>query len=319
MRVRFALSLPRVFQDRTIRIFSQNGGGIGRLAGCAALLLLPVLSGCFVHTYRVQQPRMPTSVKDATTEQLVQIVNDENAHMQALKANVTFQLSVGGERKGEVTDYTSLTGYILLQTPEMLRVLGLLPVVRTQAFDLASDGSQFTLVVPHNNKAYVGSNAVTKPSPNPIENLRPNIFFDTMILSAIGPDDLVERSTVSPTHVDPKTHQLMVDPEYELTIVRRRDNSQELIPERRIHFDRTTMLPSGVDIYDNTGAIQTSAEYGPYASFGDQRYPATITILRPIEEYRIVLAIQKLTINQQMPANQFELKIPDGYTVQKMD
>jgi hypothetical protein len=283
------------------------------------LLLLPVLSGCLRHTYRVQQPRMPSVVKEATTEQLVQIVNDENEHIKALKANVTFQLSVGGARKGEVTDYTSLTGYILLQSPEMLRVLGLLPVVRTQAFDLASDGNQFTLVVPHNDKAYVGSNAVTKPSAQPIENLRPNIFFDTMILSAIGPDDLVERSTVTPTHVDPKTHQLMAQPEYELTIVRRRGKTQELIPQRRIHFDRTTLLPSGVDIYDNTGAIQTSAVYGPYASFGDERYPATITISRPIDEYQIVLAIQKLTINEQMPASQFELKIPDGYVVQKMD
>ena len=262
---------------------------------------------------------MPAIVKDAAADQLVRMVNDQNQKMQSLRASVTFQVSVGGARKGKVTNYTSLSGYILLREPEMLRVIGLLPVVHTQAFDLASDGEQFTLVVPHNDKAYVGQNSVTTPSANPIENLRPNIFFDTMIPRAIGPDDLVTLTSDTRTRMDPKTHRLLAEPEYELTIVRRKPNSQELIPERRVHFDRTTLLPSGVDIYDQAGVIETQARYGPYATYGGQRYPATITIRRPVDEYQIVLSIQKLTLNQQLADNQFHLKIPEGYTVQKMD
>lgn len=281
--------------------------------------LLPGLSGCLVHTYRVQQPSMPSVVKDAAADQLVLLVNQQNARIQSLKATVSFQVSVGGEKKGKVTDYTSLSGYILLRAPDMLRVLGLLPVVHTPAFDLASDGREFTLVVPHNSKAYTGLNAIDKPSSNPIENLRPQIFFDTMILRAIAPEDLVTLTMDSHTHTDPKTQQLVDAPEYVLTVVRRKPNSQELIPERRIHFDRTTLLPSGVDIYDSAGAIQTQAVYGPYASFGDVRYPATIAIRRPIDEYQIVLSIAKLTENQQLADNQFALKVPEGYTVQKMN
>ena len=262
---------------------------------------------------------MPSVVKDATADQLVQEVNGQNSRVQSLKATVTFQVSVGGEKKGKVTDYSSFSGYILLRAPEMLRVLGLLPVVHTQAFDLASDGREFTLVVPHNNKAYTGLNAVEKPATNPIENLRPQIFFDTMILRAIAPDDLVTVTNDTKNRIDPKTHQLVARPEYELTVVRRKPNSQELIPERRIHFDRTTLQPSGVDIYDNTGAIQTRATYGEYATFGDTRYPATITISRPLDEYQIVIAMTKLTVNEQLADNQFTIKIPAGYAVQKMN
>ncbi len=262
---------------------------------------------------------MPTIVKDAAADQLVQVVNDENRRMQSLRASVGIQVSIGGERKGKVTDYNDFSGYILLREPEMLRVIGLLPIVHTTAFDLASDGNQFTLLVPHNNKAYTGSNAVTKPSSNPIENLRPNIFFDTMILRSIAPDEVVIKTEATRTRTDPQTHKLMGLPEYELTVVRRKANSQELIPERRIHFDRTNLLPSGVDIYDETGAIQTQAVYGPYATFGDQRYPGTITIRRPIDEYQIVLSIQKLTVNQQLADNQFQRKVPEGYTVQQMN
>ena len=281
--------------------------------------MLPALSGCLVHTYRVQQSRTPSVIREATADELVKLVNQQNQHMQTLKATVGFQVSVGGARKGKVTDYTTLSGYIRLRSPEMLRVIGMLPVVRTRAFDLGSDGKDFTLVIPPRSKAYTGSNAVSKASLNPLENLRPNIFFDTMILRAIAPDDLVTRTTVDKSHKDPATHQLIADPEYDLTVVRRKPNSQELISERVIHFDRTTLLPIGVDIYNEAGDPVTQAVYGPYASFGDQRYPASITIRRPVDEYQIVLTIQQLTIDQPLADDQFEVKVPDGYTIQKLD
>ena len=288
------------------------------LLAAASLLLLPGLQGCLVHTYQVQQPQMPPLVQGATADQLVSIVNKQSDSIHSLKATVTIQVSVGGARKGKVTDYTSLNGYILLRTPEMLRVLGLLPVVHTPAFDLASDGQNFTLTIPPKNKAYIGTNAVTKRSTNPLENLRPKIFFDTLVLQKIDPAELVYLTANTKTYVDPHTHKLMADPEYDLTVVRRMANSQELIPERQIHFDRTTLLPSGVDIYDANGAIQTQAVFGPYASFGDQRYPSTITIRRPIDEYQIVLTFQKLSVNVPFPDNQFQLKVPEGYKVQEL-
>ncbi len=279
------------------------------------LALLPALQGCLFHTHKVQKTVSPSVTKDATAEQLVEIVNRTNASVESLKATVTFQVSVGGERKGKVTDFTSLSGYIRLRAPQALRVVGLLPVVHTQAFDLASDGKRFDLVVPHNNKAYTGANTMEQPSTNPIENLRPAIFFDTMILKPIGPDDLVERTELTRTRTDPKTKQLLARPEYLLSVVHRRGTGQVLVPDRRVHFDRETLLPSGIDIYDENGNPATRATYGPYASFGDRQYPSTITIRRPLDEYQIVIAIQKLTIGEQIADNQFKLTIPPGYTV----
>ncbi len=289
------------------------------LAATAALLtLLAPLSGCLSHTYRVQQPKMPSTVKTATAEQLLDAFNAQGNAVHTLKATVTFQVSVGGADKGKVTDYTSFSGYIRLQTPGMVRVLGLLPVVHTQAFDLASDGERFTLVVPHNNKAYVGPNTLTTPSKNAIENLRPGIFFDTMLPHPVQPDDLVYLSEETQTTTDPRTHEVTAHPEYDLTTLRRKANSQELVPERRIHFDRTTLLPTAIDLYNGSGSIETQAVYGPYESFGSVRYPATITITRPIDEYRIVLSVEKLTQNETLPENQFQLKVPDGYTTEQL-
>jgi hypothetical protein len=260
---------------------------------------------------------MPAVVKDANADQLVRVVNEQSEKVRSLVATVTIQLTVGGERKGNVSDYTSINGYILLQAPGMVRVQGLFPVVQVTAFDLASDGTSFTLLIPSQSKAYTGLDSVTKPSSNPLENLRPDLFYDGLILRGIAPSDLVSLTQESKTRADETTHHLMFVPEYELTIVRRKRDSQEIIPERRVHFDRTTLLPNEVDVFNDFGAIQTQTIYGPYVTFGDQLYPSTITIRRPIDEYQVVLSVQKLTQNQHLNADKFVLKIPQTYAVQQ--
>ena len=286
----------------------------------ALLLLLPTLSGCFVHTRTVKQAKMPDVIKSATADQLVESVNEQCQAIKSLSATVQFQATEGGPRKGKEKTYTSFSGYILLRKPEAVRVIGLVPVLHTRAFDMASDGNTFKLLIyyPHNH-VIEGSNTVTKESPNPLENLRPKIFFDSLLINCIQPDDLVTLTTDSETNIDPKSKQLMLDPQYDLTVVRRKPDSQELIPQRVIHFSRVDMHTVQEDIYDPEGAIQTQAIYGPMQQFGLQTFPGTITIKRPLEEYQIVITIQKINVNLTLNDDQFEIKIPEGTPVRKLE
>src|SRR5215470_1081669 len=284
----------------------------------AIALCLPVLTGCLSHTRKLQQPKMPGVVMSADVQELVSGINKQYDAIQSLNATVEFQASVGGELKGKVTDYTSVKGFILLRKPEMLRVLGLLPVLNTRAFDLASDGSNFKLLIPHENKAIVGSNTVGKPSAKPLENMRPYVFFDSLLIHSIGSDDLLSLTTDTKTIVDPKQKQLLLQPEYNLGVYRKDAGSNVMLPLRVIHVSRIDLLPSGEDIYDKDGNIQTQAVYGPYESFGDFRFPGSITIKRPLEEYQIVITFQKVTVNQPLPDNQFQLKIPEGTQIQNL-
>lgn len=261
---------------------------------------------------------MPSVIQSADIQQLVSSINKQYDVVQSLNATVEFQASVGGEQKGKVTDYTSVKGYILLRKPEMLRVLGLLPVLSTRAFDLASDGSSFKLLIPHENKAIVGSNTVSKPSTKPLENMRPYVFFDSLLIHGIGPDDLLSLTADTKTVPDPKKKQLLLEPEYNLGVFRKNSDSNVLIPVRVIHVSRVDLLPSGEDIYDKDGHIQTQAVYGPYESFGDFRYPGSITIKRPLEETQIVVTFQKVTVNQTLPDKQFQLDIPAGTQIQNL-
>jgi len=286
----------------------------------ALLLLLPALSGCFVHTRTVRQAKMPSVILSATAEQLVQSVNEQCQAIKSLSATVEFQATEGGPRKGKEKTYTSFSGYILLRKPEAVRVIGLVPVLHTRAFDMASDGKTFKLLIyyPHDH-VIEGSNTVTKESSNQVENLRPRIFFDSLLIKCIQPDDLVTLTTDTETKVDPKTKQVMLDPQYDLTVARRKPDSQELIPERVIHFTRTDMHTVQEDIYDQKGAIQTTAIYGPLQRFGPQMFPGTITIKRPLEEFQIVITVQKINVNLTLTDDQFEIKIPEGTPVRKLE
>src|SRR5271165_4700299 len=188
-----------------------------------AALLLPALSGCLYHTRKVQVLKAPAVVMNAKAENLVERINQQFAAIQTLNATVYFQAQVGGTHKGAVTDYSSFRGYILMRKPEDLRVLGLVPVLHTRAFDLASKGSAFKLLIPPKNKAIIGTSPVTRKSANTLENLRPNVFFDSMLIQSVSPESQVYVTGESRNYMDADKKHLLEEPVYDLAILRRKE------------------------------------------------------------------------------------------------
>jgi hypothetical protein len=283
------------------------------------MLVLPALNGCLWHTRKVPQAIVPAKVLSSPPEQLVDAINKQYDAVSSLNATVTFRATQGGSLKGSETTYTSFNGYILLRKPESLRVIGFLPVVHTRAFDMASDGKTFQLWIPPKNKVIEGTNAEPKPpSQNAFENMRPYIFVDSLLIRKIGPEDELLPSADSKTEINPKTRKLELIPEYVLTVAQRQGNSNILQPKRVIYFSRIDLRPIEEDIYDQAGQIQTQATYGPLQTFGEQRFPGTITIKRPLDQYQILITFQKLVVNQPLNDEQFQLTIPEGTPVQKL-
>jgi hypothetical protein len=85
-----------------------------------------------------------------------------------------------------------------------------------------------------------------------------------------------------------------------------------------IYFSRIDLRPIEEDIYDQNGQIQTQATYGRPQKFGDEIFPGTITIKRPLDQYQILISFQKVTVNQPLTDDQFQLTIPEGTAVQKL-
>jgi outer membrane lipoprotein-sorting protein len=287
-------------------------------------LLLPVLTGCLSRTHKLQQPKLAGPVQNADVVQLVEAVNRRYAQVNSLTAPVDFSASVGGAHKGKQTDYTSIHGYILFRKPQMLRVLGLVPVLHTHAFDLASNGTTFVLVIPPKSQAIEGSTTATGHSLNPLENLRPDIFLDSLVIRNISANEIVSLTNSSETTLDPKSKQLIETPQYDLAVLTTESAGTPsgpvrfAKPQRVIHFNRADLMPSEQDIYNSSGDVETKVTYGPYQSYSGIPFPTTITISRPLEEFRLVLTIEKVTFNPPLPDEQFHSEVPKSYKVQKL-
>lgn len=293
-------------------------------AGATAMLPLLLLTGCaslFVSKRKLLVPIAPSIVQSASADELVKRLNDRWAKFQDLTAAADIRASRLKAKEGVATDYPSFRAILLINKPNELRILAKVPVLQTTMFDLGSDGTQFTFVVPHNNKVYEGLNASKGKSPTWYENLRPGFLFDSMYVRGIDNDDFYSVISDSHTEEDPATKRLLLHPEYILTIQRRKPDSHELYPVRVIHIHREDLMPYEQDLYDDQGNLETQVIYGAYKDFEGTKYPGTITLKRPQDEYQLVMSIERVTINPDPPLtqDQFHVAIPDGYTIQKLD
>ena len=279
------------------------------------------LTGCIKTTRLVQKTLAPEMYRSAGVETLQKEVSDRDAAIKTLNASVLITASTGGGKEGQVTEYHAFQGYIFVRKPSDLRVILQVPVLGSRGLDMVSDAKGFTLVraSTHGDVWMQGTNTVTKPSKNGLENLRPAVFFDSLLVPGVSADEYValnESTRIVP--VVGKKNEDMEEPDYDLAIMKQKDG-KVLQTLRVIHINRVNMLPYRQDIYNDDGQVVTQAIYDNYKDFGGQQFPSLITITRPLEEYSLKVQIKSLKLNETLEDDQFELKIPDGVTVQKME
>ena len=281
------------------------------------LATLPV-SGCLFRTRKVEQSYNPLTLKIATKPELISYINRQAAQIHTMQATVDIDTSVGGEKKGKITEYKEIRGYVLARKPAMLRMEGLMPIVRTRAFDMVSDGKQFKVWIPPKNRFVVGQNDVVTNNPQqPLENLRPQVIYDALLLREIDPQvetPFLEDS--KETLAGDKGHKYE-QPAYEIGVIRGQGMDSWL--SRKIVFNRQSLLPDRQLIYDQAGNLVTDAKYSDYKDYDGVSFPSRIEIRRPQEEYDITLSMVKMDFNKTLNDNTFVLEQPAGVQVIHLD
>jgi len=270
-----------------------------------------LLSGCLFRTRPFERHLSNQPLKTASQQGLIDYVNTQAAHIQSMQATVDIDASAADPKNGRITDYKEIRGYILARKPAMLRMKGLMPVVRNTAFDMVSDGKQFKLWIPPKNKFVIGpSNDGSAYEPDkPMENMRPQYIYDALLLPEIASDDIAVLENGYEVVLDAKRHRVE-QPDYELAVIHR--GPQGWFLSRRIEFSRTDLLPHRQRIFDQQGNVVTDAHYQDYKDFAGTSFPATIEIERPRENYDLTLNIVKLDLNRSLPDDQFSLEQPAG-------
>jgi len=280
------------------------------------LLLIFPSTACLFRSHRVA-PQAAAQLKNATQQQLIDYINSQAENIKSLQATVDIDTTVGGVQRGRVTDYQEIRGYVLARKPAMLRMVGLMPVVRNRAFDMVSDGDQFKLWIPPKNKFITGHNQITHRSANTLENVRPQHIFDALLLRRID-----AQSEIAVLESDFETVKVgknaeILQPDYVIDVIRK--GQQNWFLSRKITFSRSDLLPHRQRIYDETGALVTDAHYDDFENYNGSNFPNRIEIWRPLEEYSIVLKIIKLQLNQPLTNEQFALNRPPGAELINLD
>ncbi len=287
-----------------------------RLARAAALVLPLLLAGCsyFLPTKRqLPVPIAPANVQAMSAEDLVKQLNARWDALNNLTATVEIYATQTKSKEGTATDFPSCRGYILMQKPRNLRVFGTYFGLRI--FDMASDGNDFTLYVPHYETVYKGTSAVTEKSSNPLLNLRPGFFLDSIVVRGLDPENEYMVSSDTETVPDAANKHLYLEPEYILSVMRPKQGPEK-VPLRVITFHRDDLLPYDQTVYDGAGNPETVVEYSNYTEFSAGKYPSKVTIKRPQEGIQLVLSVERVEENVKMGPEQFQLKIPDGTRTQ---
>ena len=287
------------------------------LAILLTLFVFP-LSGCLLRTHRVQPPYSLASLKTSTKDDLLAYINSQAAKIQTMEATVDIDTAVGGEKKGKVTEYQEIRGYVFARQPAMLRMIGLFPIVRNRAFDMVSDGERFKVWLPTKNRFIVGKNNEVTPNPKqPLQNLRPNVIYDALLLHPIDPQTETAVFEPATETVPGEKGHTYERPDYAIDIIRGQGSATWLA--RKIVFSRMDLLPNRQLIYDESGKLVTDARYSNYQAYNGVQFPAVIEIRRPEEEYDITLHIVKMDMNLPLANDKFVLDQPAGAQVINLD
>jgi hypothetical protein len=283
-------------------------------------LLFAVLptTGCLFRTRPVEETYSKTTLLESTQSALIDGINQQAAKIRSLQATVDIDTSAGGARKGHVTDYKEIRGYVLARKPAMLHMIGLLPIVRTTAFDMVSDGQEFKLWIPPRNRFVTGRNDVqTHNADQPMESIRPQDIYEALLIRPVDPDREIAVLENGYEILHDSKGRRVLQEDYELVVIRKSEQGWGL--SRKIVFSRTDLQPHRQYIYDEQGKLATDARYATYKDYDGVSFPSRIEIFRPEEEYDITLNMLKLEINKPLRDDQFALEQPPGAEVVHLD
>jgi hypothetical protein len=281
------------------------------------LAMLPV-TGCLFRTRPVEETYSKTVLRESSQSGLIESLNQQAEKIRSLQATVDIDTSAGGAKKGHVTDYKEIRGYVLARKPAMLHMIGLLPIVRTTAFDMVSNGREFKVWIPPRNRFVVGRNEVqTHNADQPMENIRPQDIYEALLIRSIDSEReiAVLENGYEILH-DSKGHRVLQE-DYELVVIRKGEQGWGL--SRKIVFSRADLQAHRQYIYDEQGKLVTDARYANYKEYDGVSFPSRIEIFRPQEEYDITLNMLKLEINKPLRDDQFALEQPPGAEVVHLD
>jgi outer membrane lipoprotein-sorting protein len=249
---------------------------------------------------------------DSSEADLLARYNGQVRAVQSLQATVDLIPSTGTTYSGVIEEYHDVPGFILAERPATVRVIGQAPVVAKNIFDMVSDGNEFRIYIPSKNAFLVGPTALIRPSKKPLENLRPQHVVEALFWPEFSPN----------SNVLFEQFDFSVSRYYILTLLREAESGKFEIA-RKVWYSRTDLQVSRVQLFGSGGKLDadiTYSDWQPVTASSAEIASATpplsfardIHIWRPQDDYKLEIKILKLSMNELISPDKFELAQPTG-------
>jgi outer membrane lipoprotein-sorting protein len=276
---------------------------------CPALLAVLAITGCAAST-TVKAPETEIRVtKDATKQDLLAAYHKLAGGITTFNLSVDLIPSAGKAYSGVIQQYHEVNGFILAKRPAQIRMIG--QVLSKNIFDMTSDGDTFHIFLPTKNKFMVGPASLERPAEKPIENIRPQHLLDALFwpeISAKSPVIIAEDDEAAARF-------------YVLSVLTP-GSSPEV--ERNLWFDRSDLHLARIQIYGSAGKLVSDirmVDWQPAsstASAGGVEFPRHIWLQRPHDDYKLEIKVKKVTLNETLSDDRFQLQQPPGAELVKV-
>src|SRR5580692_1863846 len=268
-------------------------------------------AGCITIKRRTEVKREEIRPQlESNEESLLASYNSQVRTVQSLQATVDLIPSTGTTYSGVIEEYHDVPGFILAQRPATVRVIGQAPVVAKDIFDMVANENEFRIYIPSKNSFLVGPTALNRPSKKPLENLRPQHIVEALFWPEFSPS----------SNVLFEQFDFSVSRYYILTLLRQAEGGRFEIA-RKVWYSRIDLRVSRIQLFGAGGKLDSDIQYSdwqpvPAAEAAPAKEQASfardIHIWRPQDDYKLEIKILKLTLNEPISPDRFELAQPAG-------
>ena len=253
------------------------------------------------------------AAQTADLDKLLAIVNQHEKISDLTNSGMKATLTLGKWESGSQEEYRSAPGYILLRRPSSLRLVIQAPVIiKTTIFDAVSEGDEFSAWIRDTNKIYKGRNSakelVSEDRPEGIP-LRPDHLYEAIIPAGIDFNEPALR--ISLEESADKTAK------YYILSVYREGTPPVIHTVRRIWIERSELVISRIQSYDDDGRLTGDITYSEMTPVGGIFLPLKIDLARPEDGYELTLEFTSgsWSVNPGLEDDGFVLPPRDAETV----
>jgi hypothetical protein len=270
-----------------------------------------VSSGCFIKkTVKIIIPEGIRQARTADFEGLMGIIRgyDKIAGLSCSNMKLTFT-SLRKMAAGELEQFRSMDGYILLQRPDSTHLVLLMPITSSRFLDILSVGDRLSMWYPRKNEFYEGRNSAkvlvvddpsgTKEFTVPLRG--------THIFEAVFPQGVALNTPGITVGVE---QQIDGKASYYVLSFIKLGTPPRHHTIRKIWIERAGLTIARQQVFTDEGQVVSDIAYSNQRDVEGFAMPHDIRIARPLDGYILDLNFRHWRINPDLEGGAFELKPP---------